>query len=47
MNKLMPPSVPRYYILKCRVHGGEIYALEKTDNICGRCYDERKKKKSN
>ena len=34
----------KYYILKCRVHGGEIYSLEKNDNICGKCAKEKKLK---
>ena len=28
---------PKYYILKCRVHGGKIYSITKDDNICGSC----------
>ncbi len=26
-----------YYILKCRIHQGEIYSLTKDDDICGGC----------
>lgn len=29
--------MPRYYILKCRIHGGIIYSLTKDDDICGGC----------
>lgn len=29
--------MPKYYILKCRVHGGEIYSLTEDDDICGGC----------
>lgn len=29
--------MPKYYILKCRVHGGKIYSLTKDDDICGGC----------
>lgn len=27
----------KYFILKCRVHNGEIYSLTKDDDICGGC----------
>ena len=26
-----------YYILKCRIHKGEIYSLTQDDDICGGC----------
>ena len=29
--------MPKYYIIKCRIHKGEIYALTKDDDICGGC----------
>ena len=35
---------PRFYILKCRIHKGEIYSIFARDNICAYC-DKIKSKK--
>lgn len=40
----MAEQKPKYYILKCRIHGGEIYSLTKNDNICGGCAEIKNKK---
>ena len=34
---------PKYFIIKCKIHKGEIYALSKDDNICGGCAKKQKK----
>lgn len=35
----------KYYILKCRIHGGEIYSFTKDDDICGGCAKEEEEDK--
>lgn len=36
--------MPKYYILKCRVHKGEIYSITEDDDICGGCTKKMIKK---
>ena len=40
-------NMPKYYILKCRIHEGTIYSITEDDDICGGCARiEEKKNKS-
>lgn len=31
------PTLPKFYILMCKIHRGKIYAILKDDDICASC----------